>query len=105
MVHAFDDCYGDIDDGCKQRLCAEIRAYSFSGQCDGIEVPPYLGTTEQAREICILDLAKISARDSGLCNGIDLDAMAKQLENSCILPSGNPVFGPLSPPYSPIITP
>lgn len=34
LVHASDHCFAGKLDDCNKAACAEIRAYSFSGQCD-----------------------------------------------------------------------
>lgn len=35
LIHAFDSCRSDFDySDCRQRLCAEIRAVSLSGECN-----------------------------------------------------------------------
>ena len=34
LVHAFDDCMGFDWFNCRDRACSEIRAYSYSGQCE-----------------------------------------------------------------------
>ena len=64
LTHAYDNCMGADPDDCYDRACSEVRAYSYSGQCD-VGEPARRGKT---REECVKDEATRSVNTISHCN-------------------------------------
>ncbi len=113
MIHQFDYCYDyqwdylkeEIIDKCKGlssgnncaiRMCTELRAYAYSGECDegGFRLKKCRETNPQCtREECIINGAAGSADENINCNGQTLEQLrqlAKKYYECCTNPRNNP---------------